>query len=308
MAYPVAAGYQSLTQTWIPILYAKRILPEFYARFILNYCSNRDYEGEIKTKGDTVRVRKLTEIDFHEHVDGQKLEYQKLDPGYIDLHIDRGLYWGFNIPDVTDFQTDIDLKSPHTTKAAIGLRNNLQRIVFADIPSEASEYNRGRTAGYIHGAYDLGVAGTPREVTAEDVVDLILDCGAALDEVERPEEDRFIIIPIWMHRLIKGSEIREVYITGDAKSSLRTGNVGMIDRFNVFATNTLPVATDGSDRCTSVLFGDKYALTFAGQIDKTEQGRFDDMFGGYHRALFTWGHKVIDPLGLGHAYVCPASE
>ena len=51
--------------------------------------------------------------------------------------------------------------------------------------------------------------------------------------------------------IIKNSDLKQAYLTGDAESPLRNGNIGMIDRFTVYVSNNLP--TSGSVTTVSVL-------------------------------------------------------
>ena len=43
--YPVAAGHPDLSGTYIPTLYAAKLLVEFYKATVFGAISNTDYEG-----------------------------------------------------------------------------------------------------------------------------------------------------------------------------------------------------------------------------------------------------------------------
>ena len=61
-----------------------------------------------------------------------------------------------------------------------------------------------------------------------------------LDEQNIPEQGRWIVMPAWAAALIKASELRQAYLSGDQTSILRNGRLGMIDRFTLYVSNLLP--------------------------------------------------------------------
>ena len=66
----------------------------------------------------------------------------------------------------------------------------------------------------------------------------ILDCGENLDTNNIPEEDRFLIINPAVASILKQSELRQAYLTGDSVSPLRNGFIGMVDRFKFMYLTT----------------------------------------------------------------------
>ena len=60
------------------------------------------------------------------------------------------------------------------------------------------------------------------------------------------ETGRWMVIPSWIP-VLKNSELRQAYLTGDNESTLRNGKIGMVDRFTLYVSNNLTGITDGSD-------------------------------------------------------------
>ena len=93
-------------------------------------------------------------------------------------------------------------------------------------------------------------------ITASNILEKTLDMSKALDELNIPEEGRFIVLSPEFVSLLKQSELRQAYLTGDATSPLRNGQVGMIDRFTVYQSNLLLTPASGTDSgYTHVLAG-----------------------------------------------------
>ena len=102
-------------------------------------------------------------------------------------------------------------------------------------------------------------------------------------------------------------------VTGDDKSILRNGKIGVIDRFTIYVSNLLPtqsagfnlagVATGGNLRATAIYAGSKTAVTFASQIAKVEALQNPNDFGSLVRGLNVYGYSTILPQALAMAYV-----
>jgi len=114
------------------------------------------------------------------------------------------------------------------------------------------------------------------------------------------------------------SNLAQAYFTGDQSSIIRTGKIGMIDRFTVYVSNMLPrgaadkawvsgqtdpstgaAYTDAAATARRMLVaGTKDAITHASQVTKTEQLRNQSDFGDLIRGLNVYGRKVVKPEAL----------
>ena len=290
--YPVANGHPQLHGSYIPNLFAKKLL------------------GQIKNMGDQVTIRTLPSITIRDYVKGQALVYEQLTPDTVDLLIDKGKYWAFPINDLDVVQSDLDYQDEWARHASESLAQTIDTLVLSDVYGDVHAKNTGATAWVISGNIDLGATGGARKISkdaaavtansGEDtVLDYIVNCGQVLDEQNVPESGRFMVIPAWMAGMIKKSDLRDASLTGDNQSALRNGRLGMIDRFTLFKSNNLTKDSDG----THIIFGTKHALTFASQMTKTETLRNFADFGDVVRGLQVFGYKVVKPEALGHGLV-----
>ena len=111
-----------------------------------------------------------------------------------------------------------------------------------------------------NGSVNLGVKGTALSVVGRnpgagdvELLDVLLRIGQVLDEQNIPEEGRWVVMPAWAGRMIKQSELRQAYLSGDSVSMLRNGRLGMVDRFTVYISNLLPNnSTNSADTVTGV--------------------------------------------------------
>ena len=309
MGFPVHASASNLSSTgadntskFIPQIWSRKLVEKFYDACIYTEIANTDYEGEIKDQGDKVVIRTIPSVTVYDYVKGAGLTYEDPESANVELDIDKGKYFAFRLFDIDKYQSDLDLMNMWATDGAEQIKIEVDTDFLATIPASAHADNAGTTAGRISNNINLGDATTPRAVTKATIIEFIVQCGVVMDEQNRPEEGRWMVLPASMCGLIKTSDLKDASLSGDNKSPLRTGAHGMIDRFNIFKSNLINVAGGEYD----VVFGDKKAVTFAGQVSKMEDVDNPNDFGRLARSLFVYGFEVIDPKGLGHA-VCTVS-
>jgi hypothetical protein len=163
------------------------------------------------------------------------------------------------------------------------------------------------------------------QATPENVLKAILRMSTVLDEQNVPEDGRFLIISPFDRQLLMQSSIAQAYFTGDQASTIRTGKIGMLDRFSVYVSNLLPrgeaakalvaglSATSGGAAVTNakarrlMAAGTKAATSFAMTINKTEPLRNQTDFGDIVRGLAVYGRKVVKPEALVTAIVGSAT-
>lgn len=312
MAYPTAVGFPNHSGIYIPELYAKKVLIEFYAASIFMEIATTEYEEPLKNFGDTMIIRTLPEINSRPYVKGQKLVYDTPKGGRIDLLIDQGYSWNISLNDLDVKQMDLDHKNLWAQHAAKTQASQIDRDVLQNVYLGAHASNTGAEAGAISANIGLGTAGAPLPLDATNILNMVIDCGVVLDEQNAPEENRWMVLPSWACSLLKLSDLKAVSTTGDAVSPIRNGKIGQIDRFTIYRSNNLATVADtwaaGDDAGvayagTEALFGHKSGIAFASQMTNTETLRNQDDYGDLMRSLQAFGYKVIKPEAVGHMHI-----
>jgi len=318
----------SYSGAFIPTLWSGKLLAKFYQNTILSEVTNTDYEGELKNQGDTVRIRLAPSISISDYTVGQSLSYEVPTPIFQDMQVNKGKYFGVQVNDVLAYQSDIALMNMFTEDAAKQLKIAIENEVFFNsfVTEGPDAANEGATAGKISAAYNLGTDTAPiDQATPENVLKAILRMSTVLDEQNVPEDGRFLIISPYDRQLLMQSSIAQAYFTGDQASTIRTGKIGMLDRFSVYVSNLLPrgaagkalvaglsaTSTGGSltdAKARRVMIaGTKHATSFAMTVNKTEPLRNQTDFGDIVRGLAVYGRKVVKPQALVVAQVGSAS-
>ena len=305
MAYPVAPGRPNYSGNFIPEVWSGKLIENFYDATVLAAISNTDYEGEIRTMGDTVNIRTQPNITIREYVKGQNLVVENPDAPKLQLVIDKGEYFSCVEDDIDRVQSDIKLMDMWSKDASEQMKIKIDTRVLTDLLPGIAATNKGATAGEQSAAFNLGTTGSPLTVTKDGastttaVIDLIVDMGTVLDEANVPESDRFLVIPARMAGLIKKSDLKDASLTGDSTTPLRNGRLGMIDRFTLYVSHNLNVSSGK----TSLIAGHKMGFTFASQMTEMESLRAESTFGNIVRGLQVYGYKVVKPQALAQAVV-----
>jgi hypothetical protein len=310
MAYPVSATpfpagsanpSPAYSGTFIPQIWSAKLIEKFYDATVLAAIANTDYEGEISNKGDKVIIRTRPTITIRNYEANQPLQVERPSAPTTELNIDQGRYFNLILDDVMRIQSDLDQMNMWAADASEQMKINVDTWVLSHIAADVSADNTGTTAGRISNDLDLGTAVAPLMIVNDNAgtgettaIDMLLRMGQALDEQNIPETGRWAVIPPFMARLIKSSELRDASVSGDGTSMLRNGRLGMIDRFTLYGSNHLPLATGK----TTIIAGHKQGLTFAAQYTRMETLRSESTFGTLMRGLQVFGHKVIDPTTL----------
>ena len=330
--FPVSGSFDtnpSYSGAFIPTLWSGKLLAKFYQNTMLSEIANTDYEGELKNQGDTIRIRLAPSITISDYTAGAGLGTAEVPtPIFQDMQINKAKSFNVQVNDVLAYQSDMNLMNMFTEDAAKQMKIAIENEVFFNsfVTEGPAAANEGATAGAISAAYNLGTDTAPvDQATPENVLKCILRMSTVLDEQNVPEDGRFLVITPYDRHLLMQSSIAQAYFTGDQSSTIRTGKIGMLDRFSVYVSNLLPrgaagkalvpglTATSAGGALTDakarrlMVAGTKAATSFAMTVNKTEPLRNQSDFGDIVRGLAVYGRKVVKPQALVVAQVGSAT-
>ena len=272
--FSFAAGEQH----FIPEIFSKKLQAKFYANTVLAEVTTNEYEGEISGQGDKVNIRAVPAVTVADYTGS--LSYADVTSSTIELNINKAKSYAFKVDDILRQQADIDFMNAAAEDAAQNMKIAIETDVFANVGAGSSLTD-----------VNSSEAGT----NAGNILGHILTAGRTLDENNIPETERFMIIDPATAAIIKNSDLKQAYLTGDAESPIRNGNIGMIDRFTVYVSNNLP----SSGSVTTGLYGHPKAVAYASQMTNTETVRLESSFGDGVRGLSVYGYKVVVPTAIG---------
>lgn len=267
---------------FIPTIWSARLLAHLDKKHVYAALVNRDYEGEIKNFGDTVKINQIGDVTIKDYTKGSDIEDpEDLSGEQSILKIDQAKYFNFAIDDVDAAQVNPKLMDAAMQRAAYGM-NDVTDKFLANLMYLAAKNNDGEKI--------LGKDDSPVVPTRADAYDYLVDLATDLTEKDVPTEGRWIVIPAWYHGLL----LKDSRFVGNGtdynKALLEGGEVGVAAGFRVWLSNNVP-NTEGAKY--KIIAGTNAAASYAEQILKTEAYRPEKRFSDAVKGLHVYGGKVV---------------
>lgn len=312
MAVPGVQNYPNYTyggpgspgNAWIPVIFSGKLLWKFYDKSTVANIATTDYVGELKNVGDRVVIRTLPSITIKTYQRGATLELEYPESPAIEFVVSKAKYFNFAIDDVDIKQSDINWIDKLADDAAQQIKIVIDTEVFSTIYTKPHSANAGSTAGRKSQAFNLGESGSPVSLTADNIIEKIVDCKTVLDEQNVPEEGRWMVLPPIFTNLLEKAGLKKAMFTSpeSARGLVRGGYLTSIAGFDIYESNLIYSVTDGGAKCYYVPFGWKGCLVYVAQIDKVERYRPQNTFAEAMKGLIVYDFDVIKKEGLGILY------
>jgi len=245
---------------------------------------NRDYEGDIKGKGDTVRITAhgpIT-IDNYNKVTGIG-DPEELDDASATLEITQAKYFNFRIEDIDKAQMNVRLMESATRDAAYQLADVADQYIVAQMVAGAGNA--------------VGADGSDKifDGTTDLVTEELLEVKVKLDEANVPAEGRFVVVPPWVVKWLLQEDAIVNPTWSGVEGAMLNGEIAKLFGFRILQSNNVPNTAGDHYK---VVAGVARATTFADSVNETEAYRPDKFFADALRGLHCYGAKVIDPSCL----------
>lgn len=274
---------------FIPEVWSAALMEGLKKTLVFGDICNRDYEGEIRSGGDTVRITSISRPTVGTYTPGSTtITPQQLVDAQRTLVVDQVKYWAFQVDDVNQRQAAGDVIGAATREAAYALADVIDQYI-AGLYTGISATN----------AVNSGSAVTGLTTTPSDVWDKVLvPLAVKLDEANVPREGRFAVIPPWVQgSLVRDSRFVKVNESGTSEG-LRNAQVGRAAGFDIMISNNCPVPTTNQN---VIIAGNNTGITFASQINKVEAYRPESSFSDAVKGLALYGARVVRPDALAYA-------
>lgn len=271
-----------MINNFIPTVWSVKILKalEKFHIFGSPATCNREYEGEIRDKGDSVKINSVGDITIKDYTKNSDIDGpDELDDAGQMLNITEGKYFNFAVDDVDKVQSNANVMAEAMNRAGYGLRDK------ADIFIAANHI-------YVPAANLIGDDTTPIVLTKENLYDYLVDLKVKLTEANVPEEGRFAIVPAWCEGLLLKDDRFVAAGTSTSDNVIRNGKIGRAAGMDIYVSNNTP-HTAGTKY--KIIAGHPMAYTFAEQIVKIEAYRPEARFADAVKGLHVYGGKLIRP-------------
>lgn len=266
-------------QNFIPTIWSARLLEHLDKRHVYLNLLNRDYEGEIKNFGDTVKINQIGEVTIKDYTKGGDIDVpEDLSGEQQLLKIDQAKYFNFGVDDVDNAQTNPKLMDKAMERAAYAMNDVVD------------QFAANLLAVNVHADNTIGSDTTPEVPTADTAYDLLVDLATKLTEANVRMDGRWVVIPAFYHGLL----LKDKRFVGNGsdfnKAILEGGEVGSAAGFTIYVSNNVP-NTEGAKY--KIIAGTNEAGSYAEQLLKTEAYRPEKRFSDAIKGLHVYGAKVL---------------
>ena len=263
---------------FIPTIWSENLHQALDAQYIGVANCNRDYEGEIKNMGDTVKICGVGNIVVNNYTKNSDMNNpQTLSDTVKEIRIDQAKYFNFQIDDIDRTQATPQLMSLAMKNAANALANAADR--------------------YVYNLYDqAGLTKSYTITNGDDVINYLIDARTHLMEknVNDPKDIIIEVSPAVASLIMKA----KINLSSDNTDTMENGCIGNIGGCKIFVSNNIVKNEHGTGFSHKCLARTKRAIAFAEQLSEIDAYRPELRFADAVKGLHLYGAKVVYPAEM----------
>ncbi len=255
---------------FIPTVWSETLLTQMSKKYIAVSHCNREFEGDIKNRGDRVKICGVGNVDVFDYTKNADFtnSLQTLTDTYKTLIVNQAKAFNFVIDDIDRAQTNPKVMDAAVKNAASALANAADQYIF-------SVCNKA----------NLTITET---ATIDNVIDLIIMARTVLMKNNVGDPDDIVIeVSPEIGALILKNKIG----ISNEDTSLETGCIGRVAGCKIFVSNNISIVGD-LHKCYART---KRAVAFAEQLSEMDAYRPEKRFGDAVKGLHLYGAELIYP-------------
>ncbi len=261
---------------FIPTVWSESLYSELDKKYIAVRNCNRDFEGDIRAKGNTVKICGVGDISVFDYTRNTDMSSpETLSDSVRTLTIDQAKGFNFQIDDVDQAQQTPKVMQEAMRKAASALANAADNYVFS-LYESADENNVIENSS----------------ATKENIIDTIISARTKLFANNVYDADDIVIevTPEVAELILKA----KISLSTDNGEVLDTGCIGSVCGTKIYVSNNVK-KVDGHHKC---LARTKRAIAFAEQLSEIDAYRPEKRFADAVKGLHLYGAKIVYPSEL----------
>lgn len=265
---PVVASalMQPLRQTWA---------------FAQEGVTNRDFEGEIRGKGDEVIVSNLGRPTIRKYDESEDMVVEDLEFGDRKFKIDQGDYFNFKIPLVSSVQSGLDVKPEAVNEAAEGMAEQVDTYIGKLMKDGVKASNK--------------LGNTEIDIDKKDAYRVLVALRQKLNTTHVPKTDRFVMVGPDMEAALLQDDRLDKAVNN---TNILNGEIGRLLGFRIISAPTVPTISGRE----TVIAGHPMATAFGYQITEVaESTMLPFRFARAITGLQVYGGAVLRPEALAMA-------
>lgn len=259
-----------------PKIWAKQINRELERAMVFAEDCNRQYEGDVKQMGDTVKVLGVGKPTITKQVGGSIVlkDPEAVEDTSVDMVINRVAYFNYLVDDIDRRQAVGGLMDSLSAESSEGTANAMDEDIAALAgTADAPKLFKSTTA-----------------ITVDNILKQIdLGVQKLMENDVKPETKIVITVPPWFKTIL-----RQAYVQLDTNNSamLKNGRVGQYDNVIVKMSNN---CHRNSDNGHDIMLRTQRAVAFANPLTHVEPYRPEKRFADAVKGFVLYGTKIVRP-------------
>ena len=275
---------------FIPVIWARKVLKSLDNKLVFGGLCNRNYEGEITGVGSEVRINSIGDINTFDYESNTDMpDPQVLTDDQRRLVIDQQKGFNFQIDDIIEFQSNVDLQNEAIPKATYAIENTIDRSIaylYQDTP-------------YIN---MIGTDSSPISLSnPSDFYPLLIDMRTMHKRRNVPDDGtRCIVMPPEAFGQLLKDTSRFVFPNAPdmATGVLRNGRLDTVTGYMIYESNNCIEETVSGHKIYKIMAFYRETISLAMQIINVETYRMEKRFANAVKGLYVYGTKVVRPETL----------
>lgn len=263
-------------RNFIPKVWAAQINRELERACVFAEDCNRQYEGEVRQQGDTVKILGVGKPTITEQVGGPIVlqDAETVEDTSIDMVINHIAYFNYLVDDIDRRQAVGGLMDALSAEATEGVANVIDRSI-ANLAAQKDA---------------VKLKSSTESVTKENILEYVDEGLQRLMENDVAANTKIVMtIPPWFYTLM-----RQAYRALDTDNSalLKNGRVGMYNNITVKVSNNCNAISGGGH---NIMLRTQRAIAYCNPLTHTEPYRPEKRFSDAVKGFTLFGTKIVRP-------------
>lgn len=263
---------------FIPSVWAESINRELERACVFVEDCNRQYEGNVKNKGDSVHILGVGKPTIHDDMDragasGEIAAAEEIEDTSVILNINQIRYFNYKVSDIDKAQAVGGLMDALSQETSEGLANAMDKYI-ANMVLDSNIAKITKTG-----------------LSKDNVLDVLDDAIMRLQENDVNTANGVVItVSPRFYKLFK-----QAYVGKDTDNSemLKNGKVAMYGSVTIKLSNNVAKTQDGAE--DNIMIRTKRAIAFVNPLTHTEAYRPEKSFADAVKGYVLFDGKVVRP-------------
>ena len=270
---------------FIPTIWSEGINRELAPRCVFVEDCNRQYEGEAKEKGDTVRILGVGKPTIREmarrNASGNIEDPEELEDSSVSLVMDQIRYYNYMVGDIDAYQAKGNIMEALNAETSEGLACSMDKYI--------AKFAVDTSIKKMHATAQKVVKSDAPGEGERYVLDILDDAIQIMQERNIMSDLVLTASP----RFIK--LLRQAYIIRDTDNSLmlKNGKVGTYGNVTLKISNNVERTEDGT--VDNIMLRTKRAIAFAHPFTKVKAYEPEKKFADAIKGFILFGGKIVRP-------------